>query len=485
MSPPNGPNPHRSLPDRSLLADVEVVVHVDPSDGAAAVWAAAALVSMCARVVGHVRVPALALRRPNPWGVRTLPAVMGVSRIGRLSRHRIDRQVVVAIGRHSPTADVYFGGDDWTATVSRHAPVPVGQCPYGGLGLHAAAALAFGEVLKVLCGPLGMRCVHVEPDRPLTWNLLDGRLAPPPPHDALRPLNAPRVLLLGAGSVGSSAAAVLSLSRLVGVLDVVDPDDFAPRHNAERCPGVPVGEAGSKAEWAARVLSEVGWVATAHRRRILEWSDDRLAPGFLGMALVAVDNVDARRDAAEVLAETTVSAGVAGTSLHVHRHLALDDLACPYCEFVDARRWRERGQLYARFGLTASRLQDLLDGQRLSVEDVATAIWTGSVDPNAVDTLVGGRLVDLLRAPRDLPAPTPPEPERQVGAPHVSWLTGTLLAAEVVKTALGVPGLDRRVEVDLSGVPLGGWRRPARNGSGRCLCTNPARRQLARSLYER
>jgi hypothetical protein len=466
-----------SLPDRSLLGDAEVVVHVDPSDGATAVWAAAALVSMSARVVGHVRVPALPLRRPNPWDVRTLPAVMGISRMGRSSRHRIDRRITVGIGRHSPAADVYFGGDDWTASVSRTAPVPVGQTPFGGMGLQAAAALAFGEVLKLLCGPLGMRNVPLgDDDDQLTWNLLDGRLAPPPLHEAFRPVRAPKVLLLGAGSIGSSAAAVLSLSRLVGVIDIVDPDRFEPRHNAERCPGVPVGETGPKADWAARVLGDVGWVATAHQETVAAWSANRLAPGFLGLALVTVDNVDARRDAAEVLAETTVSAGVAGTALHVHRHLALDDLACPYCEFVDAGCWRERGQLYARFGLTASRLQELLEGDRLSVEDVATAIWTGAVDASAVERLVGGRLVDLLPAT---------ERTTEVAAPHVSWLAGTLLAAEVVKEAVGVAGIDRRVEVDLSGIPLGGWRRPARNGSGRCPCTNPARRQLARSLYER
>ena len=67
--------------------------------------------------------------------------------------------------------------------------------------------------------------------------------------------------------------------------------------------------------------------------------------------------------------------------------------------------------------------------------------------------------------------------------PHVSWMAGALLAAEVVKVAAGLPGLERRVELDMTGVPLGGWRRPARNPSGRCPCSNPDRRRLARTLY--
>jgi hypothetical protein len=165
----------------------------------------------------------------------------------------------------------------------------------------------------------------------------------------------------------------------------------------------------------------------------------------------------------------------------VQRHLPTDDLACPYCDLVDARRWSDRAVTYARLGLSLGRLQALLAGAPLSAEDVTTAVWTGAVDPAAVRELPGKRLTDLLRRHRA----TVPDEDEQVPAPHVSWMAGTLLAVEVIKAGLGLPALDRRVDLDLRGVPLGGWRRPSRDPSGRCPCTTDDRRALVRSLYGR
>jgi hypothetical protein len=298
------------------------------------------------------------------------------------------------------------------------------------------------------------------------------------------------VALLGAGSIGSSAAAVLSMTRVVGRVNVVDPDRFDPTYNAYRCPGVLASTTLPKADWAARLLAAKGWNARAHRLSVGEWDAARDERGFAGMALVSVDNVDGRRDAGDLVAQTTISAGAGGAALHVHRHLAGDDLACPYCELVDARRWADQAAIYARLGLTLPRLEALLDGHRLTVDDVSTAIWTGSVDPRAMDDLPGGQLGDLLaRHYATIGVAAAPAPGQgatgtaRVSAPHVSWLAGCLMAAEVAKAAVGLPALDRRVELDLSGVPLGGWRRPEQDPSGRCPCTRPERRALARTLY--
>lgn len=476
------------------LRGVEVVVRVAPAPSPAELWAAAAVASMGARVFGHVSTPSVPLPRPNPWGARTLAAVTGVSRHGRRGRCTTIRRITIGSVPHAPPADLYVGGDDWTARVSRLGPVAVGRCRMGGLGLQAAAALAVGEVLKELLP--GVPTVALEDE--LTWSLLDGRVTTPSSPPGLPPApggetrgrgqvratrpTPPIVALLGAGSVGSSAAALLALSGVPGTVDVVDPDTFDPRRNAYRCPGVPVTERGPKADWAAEVLRAAGWEARAHRTTVADWAGahDRPGyPGFRGMALVSVDNVDGRREAAELMAWSTVSAGVAGMALHAQRHLPVDDLACPYCDLVDTGRWRDRGRLYARFGLTKPRLQALLTGDTLTADDVATAIWTGAVHPESIGRLVGGRLTDLLRQP---PTSVAFE-EASVSAPHVSWLAGTLLAVEVLKASAGLPGIERRVDVDLHGVPLGGWRRPPRNPSGRCPCTHPARRDLARALY--
>jgi hypothetical protein len=516
----------RELAER--LDTTQVVVAVDPADGEPALRAAAALVSMAARVVGQVSAPPLPLELPNPWSAPTLAAVIEASSVRGPAR-TVERTITVGIGRatgapgygeyaaarprnghartnghgHDRDVDIAFGGDDWTAVVTRDRPAAVGPCPLGGMGLQAAAALAFGEVMKDLLGPMGMRHVGLDgffgsdavngPAGHLVWNLVDGSLGPRPvpPPAADRRVWVPKVALLGAGSIGSSAAAVLSMTRVLGRVNVVDPDRFDPVHNAYRCPGVPAATTVAKADWAARLLAARGWNARAHRQSIAEWDATRDERGFAGIALVSVDNVDGRRDAGDLVAETTVSAGAGGTALHVHRHVAGDDLACPYCDLVDARRWRDQAAVYARLGLTLPRLEALLGGERLSVDDVATAIWTGSVDPRAMDDLPGGQLGDLLArhyATIGVPASAAPGQgatgTARVSAPHVSWLGGTLLATEVVKAAIGMPGLDRRVELDLCGIPLGGWRRPRRDPTGRCPCTQPSRRELARSLYD-
>lgn len=470
---------------RERLDAAEVMLHVDPGEGAATVLAAAAVVSMTTRVVGHVMVPPIPLPQPNPWNARTLADVRSASRIERpTGTTTATTRIAVGVGARSTDADLYLGGDDWTAVVSRVGPVQVGRCSLGGLGLQAAAALAFGEVLKDLLGPVGMRCVKV--DGKLVWNILDGRLTEAPDCRFDRPAMPPEIALLGAGSVGSSTAAVLSTTPVVGMAEVVDPDSFQPRRNAYRCPGVPAAECGPKAAWSASTLRRAGWATRGHQCTIAEWAEARPHPGYPGIALVSVDNVDGRREAGDLLAATTITSGISGAALHVQRHVADDDLACPYCEFVDPRFGRDQVASYARLtGLTARRVEELLGGATLTVEDVATAIWSGCVEPRAADDLRGGRLVDLVARHYAVVAVEPSDGPvaEQVSAPHVAWLAGTLVAAEVTKAGVGLPRLDRRVELDLTGVPRGGWRRPPRDPSGRCPCTSPGRRELVRDLY--
>jgi hypothetical protein len=70
-----------------------------------------------------------------------------------------------------------------------------------------------------------------------------------------------------------------------------------------------------------------------------------------------------------------------------------------------------------------------------------------------------------------------------VSAPCVSWMAGVLATSEVAKAAAGLPLVDRRVDLDLSGLPLGAVRRLPRDRSGRCLCAPPFRQRAAHRLY--
>jgi len=66
----------------------------------------------------------------------------------------------------------------------------------------------------------------------------------------------------------------------------------------------------------------------------------------------------------------------------------------------------------------------------------------------------------------------------------VSWFAGVLAAVEIVKQLRGLPLLDRRVDVDLSGLPPGLVRRPTADTSGRCLCRSGTRTRWYRAMYD-
>jgi hypothetical protein len=468
----------------AIALDTTRVVVVVPEHASPAVAAAAAgLVSMASRVFGEVVVRGDGQLSTNPWGAATLGEALQLHQVVGRAVLAPMSDIVVVFGDASSRADWYVGGDDWTAVLSRR-PTAIGPCDLGGLGLHAATAFAFGEILKTVLRPLGMRCVPVEDT--LIWNLLDGRLASAPSVGTRDPRHTAAIAFLGAGSLGSSGVGVLSMTPATGMAYVVDPDRFDPARNTYRYPATPPGTAGPKAEWAANILRSAGWETLHHDGTINDWVRSRPAAGFDGMALVSVDRVDGRLDAADLLARTTISAGVAGLALHAQRSGPADDYACSYCAYVDVAPPMTQLEVYAGLtGFPARRVAELLAGDTLTSADLEAAVSTHKLTEDDVAGLVGGRLEDLLhrRYARAQVAIGTTGLVADVSAPHVSWLGGILLAAEVVKAAAGLAPLDRRVELDLSGVPLGGWRSPRRDLTGRCTCANPVRRDVARRLY--
>lgn len=468
----------------AIALDSTRVVVVVPEHASSTVAAAAAgLVSMASRVLGEVVVRGDGQLPTNPWNAATLGDALQLHQVVGRAVLAPMSEILVAFGDASSRAQWYVGGDDWTAVLSRR-PTAIGPCDLGGVGLHAASAFAFGEILKTVLRPLGMRCVPVE--HTLIWNLLDGRLASAPTVDTRDPRHAAAIAFLGVGSLGSSGVGVLSMTPARGMVYVVDPDRFDPARNTYRYPATPPGTAGPKAEWAANVLQSAGWEAAHHDGTINEWVRSRPAPGFDGMALVSVDRVDGRLDAADLLARTTISAGVAGLALHAQRSGPSDEYACSYCAYVDLAPPMTQLEVYGGMtGLSTLRVAQLLEGDKLTPADLDAALIAGKLTRDDVAGLVGGRLEDLLhrRYARAQVAVGKTGLVADLSAPHVSWLGGVLLAAEVVKASTGLAPLNRRVELDLSGVPLGGWRSPRRDPTGRCTCASPVRRDLARRLY--
>lgn len=215
--------------------------------------------------------------------------------------------IAVAVGTDA-AADLYVGGDDWTAAVSA-TPLAIASRS-SGLGIHAAACFAAAEVSKRVLAPLGLPVVALPAE--FVWNLLDHQLAAAADPGGRRRARA-RVAAFGCGSVGSSAMAVLvCIDPLTGDIWPVDPDIIDPTRNPYRYPALTGEEANAKAIWAAELMTAAGWTARPTQGDVASWVAAQPSPGLHGIALSSVDTIEGRRDVADVLAATTVSAGVAG-----------------------------------------------------------------------------------------------------------------------------------------------------------------------------
>jgi len=206
-----------------------------------------------------------------------------------------------------------------------------------------------------------------------------------------------------------------------------------------------------------------------------------------------VDELTARFDVADVLAREVISAGVGGLAFHIQRERLGDGWACPYCEYVPAEPALTQAHIIAaQVGLPVERVIALqIPGAVLTTADLQICTAGEKISPETAARLVGHRLADLVAGAYAeaaiAPAGTLGEPGRPgavaVATPQVSWLTGVITAAELVKTALGLPVLDRRVDVDLSGLPQGFTRRVKADSSGRCACASGVRRRWVVDLY--
>jgi hypothetical protein len=435
------------------------------------------------RVHAHTSLEGDASLGPNPWGVARLyelPDRLATSQPTAASGPVQD--LIIGVGPGAAGADLWIGGADWTARVGR-VPQPAGGS--SSLGLQAAAVFAAAEALKE---SLKAQMIHVPLGDELVWNLWDYRNQPAPETGAAQCF-LDHVVFFGSGSVGSSAIGLLATQQNVtGRASVVDPDTFDPERNPYRYPAATGAETGAKAGWTAGLLRAAGWDATAYRTEVAAWVRSQEGPGVGGAVVSSVDTVSGRLQVADALATTTLSVGVSGMALHIQREHCFDDWACPYCEFVSAATPLSQAQVHSQMtGLTVERILQLyLGDELLSAEDVARAVGAGKLHPDRVPELIDRRLDDLIQriyAQAVVGGQADPGVVTAVSTPFVSWMGGLLIVAELVKSAMGATLVDRRVDLELSGLPLGAVSRRSRDQSGHCTCHSPHRQRWATRLY--
>jgi hypothetical protein len=280
------------------------------------------------------------------------------------------------------------------------------------------------------------------------------------------------------------------------VLEVtaVDKDVFDPGRNPYRYPALLGGETGKKSIGMVERLKQFGLTAEAHGTDVATWNTTKDEPGWHGVAVSSVDTLSGRLDVADVLSEQTLSAGVSGTELHVQWERFADGFACAFCDFVRADPPLTQAGVYSQVtGISVARVLALLqDGVALEASDVDTAVAAGRVPAHRRDALVGAPLSDLIRQayaeaemrPQGVdPAAGPDSDVIAIASPQVSWFAGTLVAAELVKHMLGLPKLNRRVDLDVAGLPAGVVRTVPPDATGTCVCHSGVRRRWHLAMY--
>ncbi len=342
-------------------------------------------------------------------------------------------------------------------------------------------AQAFGRVL--VAAGIGL---PFHPTAGFAANLLDYGLGEAPDVAADYGMRLGPLALLGAGSVGSSAIyAALLIGMTGGPVDLVDPDCFRPR-NKLRYPVLRAVLTDAKVSWLAQLARASGLEVVAHERDVQGFLEQFAKTPVIALAAVSVDTPEGRRDATDILARTTLNAGVGGMQLHVARHGFVDG-ACAYCQYVDEKPSLSGSQVLANMiGLSVERVIAIqqLEGGVVSEADAAQMAASGLFQGEP--PLAGERLADLQHRIYAQAAVQMEGGPVLISTPFVSTLAGLLLLAEALKESderLHPYRLSGRYDLDMSGEPPPFTQATTRDPSGRCLCHSPFRRQAYQRLH--
>lgn len=492
-----------------LLDSTEVAIRVGRDAMPACDSAVIALVALASRLFGHVDVQPARSLTPNWWGIShtdELAQTLAAVRVHTTEPATTRLNVTVGMPTDVDEGGAVFGigGGDYTVRLARR-PQPIDRTVTHGLGLHAAACLAISQLLIHVLEPAG-GFAGVPLVEPYVTNLIDYALNPAielVPSHAPDPgsVSALPLVVAGIGSVGTSALALLSQALApalagiavcdlpIGTIVTIDKDKFDASRNPYRYPALLGGENSAKAPFMAERLSMLGLETRSYQGDVASWVQSQDAPGLDGLLVSSVDTLFGRLDVTDVLARQTLSIGVDGLALHAQREHFADGFACPYCDYVTATPPMSQADVHAALtGLEIPRVLALSQPDAtLTAGDVDAAIAAGRVAPDRREALIGASLADLIRqayAEIEMHGGAPDDDGEKftLAAPHVSWFAGVLAAVEIVKQLRGLPTVDRRVDVDLRGLPPGLTRRMPADSTGRCLC-HGRRADWYRTLY--
>lgn len=362
-----------------------------------------------------------------------------------------EASVLVHIGetRAEKTRKVRLDANGWHIHVSTNGEAP----PWGKRWLHPAAPLAAASlaVSHVLRPTLGDPAPQVSRVNLLDYSSNVNEEGGPP----LPPLRLPDVPVFGTGSIGSALAyCLLEPLEWTGKIQFVDnesfDDDNITRYVLMRHSDV--GQA--KAERAATLVRErqPELEASSAVRDIGRWARDLDERARFELAVLAPDNHDARREAADTLPRAAVVGSIDATRAIVnHCHFART--LCGYCPTLPPERgprleaqWQELTGL-SRQRVIALGLPEAKSGLRRTLDrrDLRTIEERNGYPRGALRRWEGDLIEKLVEA--ELPhfyaavaiRDKTPHPPVRLALGFVSAFAGALALNEVVKET--VPSL--------------------------------------------
>jgi molybdopterin/thiamine biosynthesis adenylyltransferase len=388
----------------------------------------------------------------------------------------------------SAHADVYAAAGDWVAHVGR---VPVASCdPYATMpfGAHAAAALAVGEIFRLL---RARGEVSAGPDRMTlsVWScsLLDPATVDGPTGVAIEPIldkGVPQFTLVGVGAVGSAFLLTLWASGLAVFAGKLVDGDAVSRTNLNRYPLFGLKDVGTpKASGAAALLhrsGRTGRTAFMLSGEDVWWADHARASGArISLLVSAVDTNAARHQLQDGLPRIVLGASTRELRAEVDRY----DLAASNSRCLKCHNPVEVGEtdavLRARL-LTMNNDELISDAEERGVDPEALQRYVNELRSGGTGCaiLAGPSLEKLRRTPG----------EGAFAVSFVSALAGTMLAAQLAREGTE-DGPALRDEASRAHFQL--WR-PAASVNGirhtepeaTCWCSEPSAR-AAHSDYWR
>ncbi|MBX9572174.1 MAG: ThiF family adenylyltransferase [Candidatus Obscuribacterales bacterium] len=261
----------------------------------------------------------------------------------------------------------FVGSYRWLAQISsKPIRLPQEDCDFNPIAAYGAACIAVADVFKELLQVKATRASKLDDLCFSFYSLsagLDGGAS-------LKGTRASRMLLIGAGAIGSAVAYILREMPLYGLLDIVDYQKYGIENLATTIYLNRHDIGKSKSAVAANYASN-HLIAVGHEAKLEDWLRTNQSP--LPIVLAALDNIPARHFAQQSIWPDILIDGATGSFLSqviIHRWSATDP--CLLCLFEEPVKSSDADQVAAvATGLSVTRATQR--HSNVTVDDVNAA----------------------------------------------------------------------------------------------------------------